>query len=285
MGILLSLSAALCWGVSDFFAAFVTRRIGAIRAQLIIQSLSLLAIATFLAARGTLWAVSPQVWWLGLSLGFVQCIGVLLLYRAFEIGTLSIVAPIASSFVVFTALLAWLGGERTAPLALCGALLLFVGVVLVTQSPKDTEMQTTASRAGVGEAMAAAVFISIVFWQFDKLSQQSSLLWPLLPLRICTVTGAALILLLTKPPLPKTPDENHLPLSPLILVVTVVESMAWLSFNAALKSASTTVATALSSLFAAVTIFLAWLFLKERLARIQWAGVAVILIGVLMVSV
>jgi uncharacterized membrane protein len=285
MGILLSLSAALCWGVADFFAAFVTRRIGAIRAQLLIQSISLLAVVAFLAARGTLLSVSPQVWMLALGLGIAQCAGVLLLYRAFEIGTLSIVAPISSSFVVFTAFFAWLGGERPAPLVLVGALLLFVGVVLVTQSPAKTEAQKVASRAGIGEALAAAVFIAIVFWQFDRLSQQSSLLWPLLPLRICTVTGAALILLLAKPRLPAPSHENQRPLWPFILIVTIVESLAWLFFIAALRFASTTVVTALSSLFAAVTIFMAWLLLKERLARIQWAGVAVILLGVLMVSV
>jgi drug/metabolite transporter (DMT)-like permease len=284
MGIMLSLSAALCWGVADFFAAFVTRRIGAIRAQLLIQSISLLAVAAFLTARGTLLSVSLDVWVMALGLGVAQCVGVLLLYRAFEIGTLSIVAPISSSFVVFTALFAWLGGERPTTLVLSGALMLFAGVVLVTQAPAKTADQTTASRAGIGEALAAAVFISLVFWQFDKLSQQSSLLWPLLPLRICTVTGAALILLLAKPPLPVPAQNNQRPLWPFIFIVTIVESLAWLSFIAALRFTSTTVATALSSLFAAVTIFMAWLFLKERLARIQWAGVAVILLGVLMVS-
>lgn len=285
MGILLSLSAALSWGVADFFAAFVSRRIGSLRALLVTQSLELVAIFCLLMARGTLLAASPQVLLLAMGLGVIQFAGIALLYRAFEIGQLSIVAPLASSFVVFTALFAWLSGEPTASLALWGALLLFVGVVLVTQSPSKAATPTT-SLAGIWEALAAAVFISLVFWKFGALVQRSAPLWPLLPLRICTVAGAAMMLAIKKPSLPPhtLSEETNRPLWPMIVAVTIANGMAWMSFDAALKQASTTVVAALSSLFAAVTIFMAWMFLKERLARVQWVGVAVILLGVLMVS-
>lgn len=291
MGILLGLSAALCWGVADFFAAFVSRRIGSVRALLLTQSFELLAVVLLLMYRGTLLVASPEVWLLALGLGVMQCVGVLLLYKAFEIGTLSIVAPLASSFVVFTALFAWLSGERPAPMALGGALLLFVGVVLVTKSASDAN-KAPVSGAGIWQALAAALCISVVFWQFGALVQRSATLWPVLPLRLCTVVGAALILAINRPPLPTQPPPTdadggrvRVALWPMILAVTIANSLAWFSFNSALESAYTTVVAALSSLFSAVTVFLAWLFLQERLSRVQWAGVAVILLGVLMVSV
>ena len=40
----------------------------------------------------------------------------------------------------------------------------------------------------------------------------------------------------------------------------------------------------MTSLFSAVTVLMAWVILRERLSRAQWAGVAVILFGVLLVS-
>ncbi|HYO29153.1 MAG TPA: EamA family transporter, partial [Thermomicrobiales bacterium] len=45
-----------------------------------------------------------------------------------------------------------------------------------------------------------------------------------------------------------------------------------------------TATTALSRLFGDVTAFLAWLFLRERLAPHQWAGVAIVTLGILLVS-
>jgi drug/metabolite transporter (DMT)-like permease len=66
--------------------------------------------------------------------------------------------------------------------------------------------------------------------------------------------------------------------------IAVVDSLAWLAFNTGERLHFTTVVTSLASLFSVVTILLAWLLLKERLARIQWLGIAVILFGVLMVS-
>jgi uncharacterized membrane protein len=44
------------------------------------------------------------------------------------------------------------------------------------------------------------------------------------------------------------------------------------------------IVTALASIFSAVTVLLAWVFLRERLHVVQWAGVAGLLIGVLLVS-
>jgi len=285
MGILLSLSAALCWGVADFFAAIVSRRIGAVRAQCVTQCLELVIITTVLAGRGTLAAGSPPVWAMAVGLGLCQCVGLMLLYKAFEIGTLSIVAPVASSFVIFTALLAWLGGERAGAFAVMGAVLLFAGVVLVAQSPAKGDARR-ASTAGVWHALAAAISLSFVFWLFGDLANKSAPLWPLLPLRLCSAAGSALTLLLARPPVPAGPADGtpRRLLWPLVLVVVISNSLAWMSFGAASQLTYDAVVAALSSLFAAVTIFMAWVFLKERLARVQWVGVVVILVGVLLVS-
>jgi drug/metabolite transporter (DMT)-like permease len=46
----------------------------------------------------------------------------------------------------------------------------------------------------------------------------------------------------------------------------------------------TSTTAALTSLYSAITIMLAWTFLHERLRPANWAGVAVVLSGVFFVS-
>jgi drug/metabolite transporter (DMT)-like permease len=70
----------------------------------------------------------------------------------------------------------------------------------------------------------------------------------------------------------------------LLLLASMLESIGYLSFNLGISQTYTTITTALASLYSAVTVLLAWLFLRERLSRAQAVGIAVVLAGVLFVS-
>ena len=70
----------------------------------------------------------------------------------------------------------------------------------------------------------------------------------------------------------------------LAVAAAAADTFAWLTYIWGTSTAYATVVTALASLFSVVTVILAWRFLRERLAVHQWAGVAVILLGILLVS-
>src|SRR3974390_672331 len=98
MGILLGLATALCWGSADLLARFAARRIGTLRTMLYMQltGLVLLTLALhWLGGWGHLADGSgfrPWAW--GILVGALNTGATLALYRSFEIGTMSIVAPI-----------------------------------------------------------------------------------------------------------------------------------------------------------------------------------------------
>ena len=56
------------------------------------------------------------------------------------------------------------------------------------------------------------------------------------------------------------------------------------AYNLGITVSLTAVVSVISSLFSAVTVLMAWVFLRERLARWQWAGVGAILVGIVLVS-
>ena len=74
-------------------------------------------------------------------------------------------------------------------------------------------------------------------------------------------------------------------LAALAASAALADTLAWLAYIEGTHTAYATVVTALASLFSAVTVLLAWRFFRERLAPHQWVGIAVILIGILIVSV
>jgi drug/metabolite transporter (DMT)-like permease len=299
MGILFGLTAAFSWGVADFVVTRIARDLGVAQAFFYVQVIGMGLIGLLLLASPALPAPTAGMWLLVVGIGLFNLAGTLLLYRSFAIGTLALVSPIASAFAVVSALLALLAGERPALLALLGALLLIGGVVVVTRSQPGTDDQRATTKhersafvgrwslvvgqqvpPGVPEAIGVALCFGISFWALDFVTPALGILWPVLVLRIVEAVAVVLFLLRLRTP----PARLTRGMAALVLAAAALDTLAFVAFNLGIGSAYTSIVTALASLFSAVTVLLAWAILRERLARAQWAGVAIILAGVLLVS-
>jgi drug/metabolite transporter (DMT)-like permease len=279
MSVLYGLSAAAFFGTADFFATKSARRVGVIRTLLAVQIVGLVAMIAVVLIKGELPKGSASAWLEMALIAVVSFGGVLLLYRAFAIGTLSLVSPIASGFAVVTAGLALAAGERPPGLAVAGALLLMAGVIVVTRSGDAG----AASIAGVPEAIGATVGFGIYFWALGELTPELGVYWPVIVTRFVElILAVALIWLRPPSPIPNSALRSALPL---FLAAAGLDTAALIAFNLGVDSAYTTTTTALTSLYSAVTVLLAWGLLRERLARMQWAGVGVVMAGVFLVSV
>jgi len=93
----------------------------------------------------------------------------------------------------------------------------------------------------------------------------------------------AMAALWLRPPSPVSRGELRIAI-PFLIAAAVLDTSATLAFNLGVDSGYTTTTTALTALYSAVTILLAWMILRERLARMQWAGVGVVMAGVFLVS-
>jgi drug/metabolite transporter (DMT)-like permease len=69
-----------------------------------------------------------------------------------------------------------------------------------------------------------------------------------------------------------------------LVPTAVLDTGANVAYNIGVAESLIAVVSVLSSLFTAVTVLLAWALLRERLSRRQWLGVALILLGVALVS-
>src|SRR6202046_5836083 len=116
MGILLGLLTALSWGSSDFLARFSSRKIGSIRTTLCMQFTGLVMLTATLRGVGC-WGhlfdgSGWQPWAWGIGVGCLNAFSTLCLYRSFEVGKMSVVAPISASYPALTMAISFFTGER-----------------------------------------------------------------------------------------------------------------------------------------------------------------------------
>jgi drug/metabolite transporter (DMT)-like permease len=293
MGILLGLITALSWGSADLFARFATRRIGTFRTMLYMQLCGfclLTLLMPWLGGWGHLFDGSgwpPWAW--GILAGVLNTSATLALYRSFEIGKLSIVAPISACYPVLTMLLSALTGERLTPARLCGLVITIGGVVVVARgeqatedaNPIDKQAQPSKKRLGIGWAIFAAVGFGVMFWLLGlrvvPLLGSAPSVWVI---RLTSV-GASMLVMLVARQSAAVPLRRDMPW---ILGVGVLDTSAYVFNNYGMLHEQTSVVSVLASLYGAVTVALAAVLLREKVSRSQWLGIAAIFAGIILIS-
>ncbi len=293
MGILLGLTGAISWGIADFAARFAARRIGAYRTLFFMQCIGFLVLTAYLESSGGISrGVAPgwQPWALAAFAGVLNTISSLSLYYAFQIGVMSVVAPISSAYPALTVMLSVLSGERIRPLRGAGLAVTLIGVVLAAtsfapESKSESSAGGASSRAhltkGVGWAILSAIGFGVLFWFLGfhvvPVAGSAFSVWMI---RLSTFSTLALFAAPARQTL-RPPLGN---IWWLLIAIGVMDTIAFVANNAALHFGQVAVVSVLASLYGAVTVILSWIFLRERLDRTQWLGIVLIFTGIVLVS-
>ncbi len=266
------LGAALAWGTGTFCSARSSRIIGA-------WSVVAWVMLVGLVANLAVIAVGPQpgrlgatdiAWMLVSGLGNVA--GLVLEYSALRRGKVGIVTPVTSTEGAIAAVLAVAAGEA---LGLASGVLLAtvaLGVVLAGVAPEESRPDQRKSGAFWLAALAALSF-GIGIFATGHLSASLPVGWAVLPPRLVGVAAVTIPLALSR----------RLTLSrsafPLVVFTGLAEVLGFVCYAVGARD-SVAIAAVLGSQFAAVASVAAYLLLRERLTRLQLAGVALIVAGV-----
>jgi len=302
MGILFGLTTALFWGAGDFLARYVTHALGTYRTLFFIQFIGLFSLGIYLLGTGELQHVASvtswQPWLWAVLAALLNIASTLALYRAFEVGSLMLVSPIAASYAAVTIILAFLSGEVLTQTHDAGIALVLLGIIVVSTSFEAAGKSTGAlnpesmlrnllfvlkkdARRGVGWAIVAALGYGITFWilGFRVTPTLGSIIpvWLIRMMTPCVLVACA----------PFAQQKLTLPQGRvwwLIVGVSVFDTVAYITYTLGLAQGQISLTTILSSLYSAVTVLLAWIFLRERLQRSQWLGIGVIFAGIALVN-
>ncbi len=293
-GVALGLMGAFCWGSADFAARFSSRRLGAFRALFFMQFFGLILLSAYLKWTGGFSrGVAPgwQPWAMAAAAGVLNVAASLALYHSFEVGTLSIVGPVSSCYPALTVVLSVLSGEHIHLRRGMGLAITLAGVILASTSFSSLRRKGNVEGGaalpaphlskGVGSAIAAALGFGVMFWflGFHVLPAVGA------PISVWVMRLTSIVALgLVAAPAGKSLALPRGMVWWALFAAGVLDTAAFLANNAGMQLGLVSVVSVLASLYGAFTVLLAWIFLRERLEINQWFGIALIFVGIVLVS-
>lgn len=276
MAIILSLTSALAYGISDFLGGIFARNVTAWQVAVVGQTSSATcALAVWLAFPGSPTA-SDLVF--GALAGLGGGFGAAFLYRGLSTSRMGVVAPISA---IGTALLpvsvGLVTGERPAVLSVVGIVLAFPAIALISRVPEDAEPDPT-HRGGIVDGALAGLGFGTLFVMLGQTGPDAGF-GAILASQITSVL--AVIATATVLRAAWLPRQR---LAWRALVMGPLGATAQGAFLFATQQGLLSVVSVISALYPASTVLLAALVLRERILRWQAIGLALAAAAVTLVA-
>lgn len=281
--VLVGLSSALVFGSADFLGGIASKRISAIRVTAVAAATGLLVLLAALPLLGGQW--SWQAVSLGALSGVSGAIAIGLLYACLAIGPMSILSPLTAVVSAIVPLGAGLlEGERLPPIAYLALALALVAVVLVGFVPERGAVRP--SLRGVVMAIGSGIAIGAFLIVIARTPTDSGII-PLLFNRAANAaimfTVVAFLAVLSwrrgKQSGEQPVSRGWRPGIAFAIACGLVDAVANVGLLWGVRIGELSVMAVLTALYPAGTIVLAAIVLKERIAPVQYAGLALAIVA------
>lgn len=279
LSIIFGLASALSWGAGDFTGGLAARRVGATRA---VFYAGLIGLAAILVTAILMKEPIPdtRTWIFGALAGIFGSLGLILLYHAMAVGLMSIAAPVsallAAALPVFVGILregfpGWF--------TFFGFGFALLAVWMISQG-KDGVTDILAHLVDLKLPLLAGIGFGFYFVFMHEATSGGATFWPMVASR-----AGGNLLILAYLIFSRTSWRIASAAIPIIILNGILDLGGNFFFVLAGQAGRLDVAAVLSSLFPGATVLLAWVFLKERLARGQWIGIAAALIAIVLMTI
>jgi drug/metabolite transporter (DMT)-like permease len=274
LAITYGLASAATWGAGDFSGGIATKRNSVYSVILVSQFVGCTLLVLLALVLGEA-VPAPGDWLLGGAAGLCGVLGMIALYTGLARHHMGVVAPVAA---VVTAALPVMVGLATEGLPSAAQLLGFAIALLAVWLLSRGENDAPFRARGLALPVAAGLGFGLFFVLVDRVCSRS-LIWPLVAARLSSMLLlTALLAARRQSPIP---DVNQFPV---IALNGILDTAGNAFFALAARTGRLDIAAVIASLYPAATVFLAWLVLKERLARKQWLGAAGALVALVLIA-
>jgi len=273
IAILGGLVAAAMWAASALCISRSTRMIPPVAVLGWVLLIGSVISAPFALAQGVPAELGREQLVLIVVTAIGNTTGLLLVYSSLRFGKVGVVAPITSAQGAAAAVIAVAAGEQIATGAGVALAAIVVGVVLSSMSRTNEAGSDRREGLAIGLAIGAALFFGLGLFAMGRLSEDIPIAWIIFPSRTIAVVFVTIPLAVTGR-LRMTREA-----APLVVASGLLEVAGLVAFTIGARH-GIAVAAVLGSQFAAIATVAAFFLFRERLARVQIVGVAVIAVGV-----
>jgi drug/metabolite transporter (DMT)-like permease len=283
--VIFGLTAALGWGVADFGAAVVARRVGSMTTVVISQVGGILTLLVLVAVLRPAWSTPPGVIAGMAANGIIAAGAYLLLYRGLELGPVALVSPVVAAYAVITiALAVAFLGESLPGIVAIGAFTTVVGVVLTSTDLRKLGRPSPTGRSGLRYAIASMALFGVATFLLGRYAKEVGWL-PALTLSrafsMASLVGVAMFVAGARP----TRGEG--PVIPAVAgaaLVGVIDVLGGAAYARGTELGYVSIVSAASATFPLIPVVGGILLLRERPAASQLAGVTLVVGGLLLLG-
>lgn len=285
LAISFGLFAALCWSVHDLVARRFAEVIGPYRMALATLLVGALLLSGWVAWRGTLGHADAALLWRVVILGLAYGAAVSSLFKAFSMAPVSVVGPFTAGYPALVVLWGVYTGSYPGFLQYVAILVILLGAVVVGRfGPADGGLGSVAKNRIVPLFFFCTVAV-VCFAAAVILGQAVSLKLGEIETTFLSRLPAAMLLL----PLAMTEKTAASRFSRAswtgIFAMALLDVSAVAAINYMGRLPGKELGAMGISAYGAVSVLLAMIILKEKVAAGQWAGIAMIVAGVGTLSV
>jgi drug/metabolite transporter (DMT)-like permease len=276
VAILFGLVTALCWGCADFMARFTGRAMGPDLALSGMLLASALLLSLLVAATSAPLIESFAGWYLILATGIGVMAATLLLYAGLARGPIGLVAPIVGAYPAFNLLIGLAAGIVPSGSQWIAILTVMAGVAVVARfAPEPEEGVVGNLRVTLVIALLSAMAFAVTISAGQAAARLHGELAVTAAARWISVVAALSWLLVRRRPILVAAGWRWP-----IAAQGTLDALAYIALFAAAHGPGSLIAAVVASSFAAVTVLLARFVLGEPMSLAQWAGIAMIVMGV-----
>lgn len=278
LSIILGLASALSWGAGDFTGGLAARKVGAYRSVFYGEVIGIMFLFVAVSVTGEPMLNSRSALF-ALAAGALGTVGLMLLYHAMANGMMSISAPVSA---LLAATLPVMVGMFTQGLpgylTIIGFGFALFAVWMISQG-EGSVTDILSHLSDLKLPLLAGIGFGFYFVLMHEATKAGGTFWPMVFSRSGGITLLTVYLLITRSSLKI--DTSALPI---ITMNGLLDLGGNFFFILASQAGRLDVASVLSSLFPGATVVLAWIFLKERLNRNQWIGIAAALTAIVLLT-
>lgn len=302
MAALLALLSSVLWGTSDFLGGTMSRRRPPLAVVGFSQTAGLLVMVFVVLLTGAWGAPLDYLPWavLAASSGLF---GLWTFYSALATGTMGIVSPIAATGIIVPLGAGLLVGDLPSLVQAAGVVVAIAGLGFVVAPESDPHVLADSHRAlfgdpetrggATGEAdelrsarwrpIILAAVSALMFGTSLAAIAQGSLTSPTMTMAAMRVWSVAIMVLVAV--FARSLGGMTSADLPAVFVIGAFDVGANMAYGLSAAGGELVVAAVLGSLYPVFTVMLAWRVHGERLRVVQYAGVALALVGVVLMSV